>query len=165
MTRSSSVRCHGEDIQTKVFLSHRIDERAIFIFINTDHFPTHLKVAIGICRIDNGKCNLGVALHIVIFLAIFGLTEEDIRAIPIEPDRITLWLSLWPNSCNMSQCLRLQKIDVLLMFFMLCGAHPEKAAIVCGGSGQKCHAPQTGRAQTGQPLLARSRLQRPPVIP
>src|SRR6266704_745905 len=124
MTRSSSVRCHGEDIQTKVFLSHRIDERAIF-----------------------------------------GLTEEDIRAIPIEPDRITLWRSLWPNSCNMSQCLRLQKIDVLLMFFMLCGAHPEKAAIVCGGSGQKCHAPQTGRAQTGQPLLARSRLQRPPVIP
>lgn len=75
-----------KDIQSEVFLRHRIDECAIFLFINTDHFPTHLKIVIRIRWIDNGKCNLGVALHSVLFLALFGLTEEKIRAIPTKPD-------------------------------------------------------------------------------
>jgi hypothetical protein len=74
----------------------------IGIFLDANHLPAYLTGAVRVVRVHNGKRKTRVTREIAELLASFRLTETDVAAVPVEPDRGVLWLTFRPDGGDMA---------------------------------------------------------------
>src|SRR5260370_33673671 len=91
-------------IPPQISFRHGIKKVKIGIFLNANHLPAYLKVAVRVVRVNNGKRDTRITLEIPELLAVLGLTETDSILIPVEPDRCDLCLTFRPDGGYMYSC-------------------------------------------------------------
>src|SRR6266849_622840 len=101
-------------VPPQISFRHGIKKVEIGIFLNTNHLPAYLKVAVWVVRVNNGKRDTRITLEIPELLAVLGLTETDSIPIPVEPDRCDLWLTFRPDGGYMCYCRCAQQISKFL---------------------------------------------------
>src|SRR5260370_17296618 len=89
-------------ITPQISFRHGIKKAKIGIFLNANHLPAYLKVAVRVIRVNNGKRDARITLEIPELLAVLGLTETDSIPIPVEPDHGDLCLTLRPAPSSLS---------------------------------------------------------------
>ena len=101
-------------VTPQISFRHGIKKAKIGIFLNANHLPAYLKVAVRVVRVNNGKRDTRITLEIPELLAVLGLTETDSIPIPVEPDRCDLWLTFRPDGGYMYYCRCAQQISKFL---------------------------------------------------
>ena len=80
-----------------------IEEVQMGIFLDANQLPAYLKGAVRVVRVNNGERDARITLEIAELLATFPLTETEVVAVPVKPDRGVVWLTFWPDCGDMGQ--------------------------------------------------------------
>ena len=78
----------GVDILIHVLFGHAVDEGVVRVGIDAFDGAADFQVAIRVVGVDQGEGDAGIALDVAVFLATGGLAEEEMFAIPAEPDAV-----------------------------------------------------------------------------
>ena len=72
----------------QVLLRHRVDERLVGVRVDPDDRAAELQIAVVVGRVDDRDGDPVVALEVLVLLAAGGLAEEQVLAVPAEPDGV-----------------------------------------------------------------------------
>ncbi len=93
----------GITVLVDVLLRHPGDEIDLGIRLDLLELPANLQVAVGVGWIDDGHRDPLVTLQIPVLLPARGETELDMGAVPVEPNRAALRLTLGPHRRHMGK--------------------------------------------------------------
>src|SRR5207247_578632 len=107
-------------VLAEILLGHLVDVLVGAVLSDLRHGSLHLKMAIGIIRIDQHYRHAWVAAHIAVLDAAFGRIDNHVLAVEIDPHRSHLGLAIRHQGGQTGEYLLVEEVPEI---FRNCGWH------------------------------------------